>query len=222
MAIRSVHFFRFCNLPQFSSLLVVTRLDQMLTNENKCWHCERTKVSKFGGIDMYGTFSNKAQIEKRTIKLYTNWPKFLELAYHRSTQHVSWPTSKILLVGHVVTKFCLWVNYSRVTWSREIGNGQENNCLVTITLQSFFFSLPCTFTRVAKAYFWVVTEFFSPCTWSWTISRTEKGKEKNNSWGQLRTTTNPVCVRRINFLVCSLSLHRHSHIGFHNFRFIDS
>ena len=36
------------------------------------------------------------------------------------------------------------------------------------------------------------------------------------------STTNPVCARRINFLVCSLSLHRHSYIGCHSFRFIDS
>ncbi len=28
------------------------------------------------------------------------------------------------------------------------------------------------------------------------------------------TTTNPVCERRVNLLVCSLSLHRHSYIGF--------
>jgi hypothetical protein len=36
-------------------------------------------------------------------------------------------------------------------------------------------------------------------------------------------TTNPVCVRRVNLLVCSLPLHRHSYIGFiFRFRFIDS
>ena len=28
------------------------------------------------------------------------------------------------------------------------------------------------------------------------------------------STTNPVCVRRVNLLVCSLPLHRHSYIGF--------
>ncbi len=37
------------------------------------------------------------------------------------------------------------------------------------------------------------------------------------------STTNPVCARRINLLVCSLPLHRHSYIGFiFSFRFIDS
>ncbi len=30
------------------------------------------------------------------------------------------------------------------------------------------------------------------------------------------------CVRRVNLLVCSLPLHRHSYIGFNNFRSIDS
>jgi hypothetical protein len=35
--------------------------------------------------------------------------------------------------------------------------------------------------------------------------------------------TNPVCSRRVNLLVCSLPLHRHSYIGFiFSFRFIDS
>jgi hypothetical protein len=36
------------------------------------------------------------------------------------------------------------------------------------------------------------------------------------------STTDPVCVRRVNLLVCSLPLHRHSYIGFHSFRSIDS
>ncbi len=38
-----------------------------------------------------------------------------------------------------------------------------------------------------------------------------------------RPSTDPVCVRRVNLLVCSLPLHRHSYIGFiFSFRFIDS
>jgi hypothetical protein len=37
------------------------------------------------------------------------------------------------------------------------------------------------------------------------------------------STTNPVCGRLVNLLVCSLPLHRHSFIGFiFSFRFIDS
>ena len=37
------------------------------------------------------------------------------------------------------------------------------------------------------------------------------------------STTNPVCARCVNLLVCSLPLHRHSYIGFiFSFRFIDS
>jgi hypothetical protein len=37
------------------------------------------------------------------------------------------------------------------------------------------------------------------------------------------THSEHVCERSINFLVCSLSLHRHSYIGFiFSFRFIDS
>ncbi len=37
------------------------------------------------------------------------------------------------------------------------------------------------------------------------------------------STTNPVCGRLVNLLVCSLPLHRHSYIGFlFSFRFIDS
>jgi hypothetical protein len=37
------------------------------------------------------------------------------------------------------------------------------------------------------------------------------------------STTNPVYERRVNLLVCSLPLHRHSYIGFvFSFRFIDS
>ncbi len=36
------------------------------------------------------------------------------------------------------------------------------------------------------------------------------------------STTDPVYERRVNLLVCSVPLHRHSYIGFNSFRFIDS
>ncbi len=95
--------------------------------------------------------------------------------------------------------------------------GPQSNVLIIAQLFGF---IPKTFLHVAfecnlKL---EVPMFFSPFTLA------------NFSFVNLvfifrcsRSTTNPVCARRVNHLVCSLPLHRHSYIGFiFSFCFIDS
>ncbi len=49
-----------------------------------------------------------------------------------------------------------------------------------------------------------------------TVTREHRSQifSNSNKYPTYISTTNPVCARRVNFVVCSLPLHRHSYIGF--------
>jgi hypothetical protein len=67
----------------------------------------------------------------------------------------------------------------------------------------------------------LVAECCHIATWFFFYERAKKKGRKASSFVNLvfifrssSSTTNPVCERRVDLLVCSLPLHRHSYIGF--------